>query len=367
MKPTVPIIAAISLPLLAACGGGGSGGGGSIAASGGSTSTGGGADTSGGLTITTPGAPPVSISAPGDATLGGNSPNLATGYAFTPASAPPVGTVLSFRQSALEQTQYTVSDAGIGGGTLVISHQSPSNAPSVTLDGELKIPAISLDIPIFLAGLNGATSAGIPNGGGEFNSDFGAMTYTLLGRWDYHASNLAGSVFGYSLGGFQTPPGGVPTAGLATYNGAASTHTPAGGVAPTIDSAGGVVGVIAIPDPIGLPPIEGINVAGNASVTVNFANGTVTGSLNHLQYVSGGLSTKSWNDVTLTGSLSGAEVSGTTAVGAPATDSLWNFSNSATGKFNGALYGPNGQEIGAIWSLYDPSGKTALGAFVAKQ
>jgi hypothetical protein len=43
------------------------------------------------------------------------------------------------------------------------------------------------------------------------------------------------------------------------------------------------------------------------------------------------------------------------------------FSSSATGKFSGALYGPNAQEVGAIWSLYDPSGKAALGGFAAKQ
>lgn len=270
-------------------------------------------------------------------------------------------------QSGMKVTDYTVSDANVGGGTLVIYHQTPSNAASVILTGELKIPNLSLDIPIFAGGLNGATSAGVPNGGGEFNADFGALTYTVLGRWDYESPNIAGEIIGYSLGGFQTPVGGIPAAGTATYNGIASNNVPGGGVAPTIDSSGGAVAVISYPNPILYPPIIGVRVAGKASITVNFGNSTVTGSLTTLQYVSGGTSTKTWNDVTLTGSLSGAAISGTTAVSAPATDPVLGFSNSATGTFNGALYGPNGQEIGAIWSLYDPCGKSALGAFVAKQ
>jgi hypothetical protein len=53
--------------------------------------------------------------------------------------------------------------------------------------------------------------------------------------------------------------------------------------------------------------------------------------------------------------------------GPPAGAGTIGFSSSSTGTFSGALYGPNAQEVGAIGTLYDPSGKAALGGFAAKQ
>jgi hypothetical protein len=39
------------------------------------------------------------------------------------------------------------------------------------------------------------------------------------------------------------------------------------------------------------------------------------------------------------------------------------FGASSTGIFNGALFGPNGEELGALWTLHDPTGqgKSAIG------
>jgi hypothetical protein len=285
---------------------------------------------------------------------------------FTSASAPLASTVLVLNQSALNRSGTAVSDANVGGGVFKISFQSPSNQPSVTLTGELIIPGISLDIPVFATGLNGGTSGGQPNGGGLFNADFGALTYTLLGRWDYQAPNSNGAAaFGYSLAGFQTPTTGVPTAGTATYTGTASPSSPQGGASPTINASGGSVGEVLIPNNVGGSTVT--RIAGTATVSANFATGAVIGSLTNLQYLAGA-SLGQWNDVALRGTLSGATVSGTTSTsGPPANAGNIGFSSSSTGTFNGALYGPNGQEVGAIWSLYDPSGKAALGGFAAKQ
>jgi hypothetical protein len=45
------------------------------------------------------------------------------------------------------------------------------------------------------------------------------------------------------------------------------------------------------------------------------------------------------------------------------------MSNNATGDFSGAMFGPQGQEIGLVWTLRDAAlGRSAIGAFgAAKQ
>jgi hypothetical protein len=266
----------------------------------------------------------------------------------------------------LKITGTTVTDANAGGGTFQIEIQSASNSPSVTLTGELEVPALSLDVPLFSAGLNGATSGGQPNGGGLLNANFGALNYTLLGSWDYQSQNSGGTNYtGYSMAGFQTPTAGIPASGTAVYTGSAATSTPAGGVAPTIGGAGGAVGRVYFPDPAGNVVVVGV--AGNASLAVNFNNGTVAGSLTGMKF-QGAATLSAWNDVQLAGNLSGGTLAGATSTGAaPAGSGNAGFSSSSTGKFNGALYGPNAQEVGAIWSLYDPSGKAAIGGFAASK
>jgi hypothetical protein len=43
------------------------------------------------------------------------------------------------------------------------------------------------------------------------------------------------------------------------------------------------------------------------------------------------------------------------------------FGSGATGTFSGAFFGPNAQELGINWNLYDPSGngKAAFGSLSA--
>jgi hypothetical protein len=71
--------------------------------------------------------------------------------------------------------------------------------------------------------------------------------------------------------------------------------------------------------------------------------------------------------VNLTGNLTGSSLSGATSTGGPPSGaSNAGFASSATGKFNGALFGPAAQEAGGIWTLYDGSGKAAIGGFAGK-
>jgi hypothetical protein len=55
--------------------------------------------------------------------------------------------------------------------------------------------------------------------------------------------------------------------------------------------------------------------------------------------------------------MSGATFKGTTSTTAAVTGT-YGMSAGATGTFAGALYGPNGQELGAIWSLNETGGAT---------
>jgi hypothetical protein len=107
-------------------------------------------------------------------------------------------------------------------------------------------------------------------------------------------------------------------------------------------------------------------VQGNANMTVNFFNSTVSGSLNNMTAtdISSGV-TSPWNTVNLVGNLIGVNVVGKTTAGT-ATGTLA-FGSASTGDFNGSLFGPNAEEAAAVWTLHDSAGngKTAVGMFAA--
>ena len=102
-------------------------------------------------------------------------------------------------------------------------------------------------------------------------------------------------------------------------------------------------------------------------MNVTFANGGVSGSLIGMQS-NAGTAPLPWNTVNLTGNLSGAAMSGTTSTtGAPSGAGALGFSSAATGTFNGALYGPAANEVGAVWSLAEPTldgGRAVQGTFM---
>ena len=82
-----------------------------------------------------------------------------------------------------------------------------------------------------------------------------------------------------------------------------------------------------------------------------------------------------WNTVSITATISGITTNtflgATSTVAGPAANPL-SFAANATGKINGGFYGPTANEVGAIWTLYDPgtpanpgAGKAAFGGFAA--
>jgi hypothetical protein len=184
----------------------------------------------------------------------------------------------------------------------------------------------------------------------------GGLNYAGVGVWNYQPAT-GGFYFGTFTQGYQTPASAVPTSGSATY---------------LSDGAGNgrVFGEVWAPDGTGRIIVASLK--GQGSVGVNFASGAVTGSLTNMTATAsandGGLTTP-WNNVTLTGTLSGASLSGNTSAGAtPSGAGVYGVSVAAAGKFTGALYGPNGQELGAVWTLNDggpTNGKTAVGTISA--
>lgn len=74
-----------------------------------------------------------------------------------------------------------------------------------------------------------------------------------------------------------------------------------------------------------------------------------------------------WNDVSLTGSMSGSTLSGTTASTGAVPTGNSSFAAGSSGSFSGALFGPNGEELGAVWTLHDATGqgKSAIGYLAA--
>lgn len=324
--------ASASLLALAACGGGGGGG---ISA----------------MTtpiVTTP-ALPVQAAAP--ATLAGNMALTATGATPTIRTLP-VGTVLPLQQSALAITPTTAAPATAadnGGVTLTFTgNQSVNGDPLPAF--ELKVPGLGIDAVL------PADATATTTGSGQMVSGqiMGGLTYTMPFLWEMTPASSTTNYIGLGVTGYQTPASAVPASGQATY--ALIPNNPQ-------FLQGFIFGIMTFMSNGSV--VQGAILGNKASVTVNFATGAVAGTMT-LSAGATGFTGGPWNTVSLSGNLSGAAIAGTTAVTTAPLGDL-TFDMSSTGVFNGALFGPNGQELGAVWSLHDPTGtgKTALGTIAA--
>jgi hypothetical protein len=330
---------------LSACGGGGGGTGGTVTPT--TTTT----------TSTTPFV--YTVGAPEGASLNGNALPLASGT--TPnfsTSLPTNGTTFPLDEAVIKST-YGSNQASVagytnsltGGATLTFQGTASTNTTVLSRNiFELKIPALSVDASNILG--NSITTL---SDGREVTLRTSALNYSLLGAWEVVARKPGASlpdtsVWGLGFTGYQTPTSGIPSSGTATY-----TAGPAGNVTEGLSAGGGVAG-LAMPGRYDLK--------GQASIDVNFGSSKVNGSLFSMTSYNSGpaLDPVPWNNVSLSGSLSGATMQGTTAVTSAPSDPAA-LSSSATGTFTGSLFGPKAQELGLSWTLYDPSGngKSAVG------
>jgi hypothetical protein len=172
-------------------------------------------------------------------------------------------------------------------------------------------------------------------------------SYVNAGVWSQATGNGVLQSATAFASGYETPSSAMPTTGSATFAGYANgyVYKPNSGA------------------------IMGVYVDGTANLAVNFASGQVTGALTQMRQ-EGGLASAgptTWNDVSLNASIATGtnRFSGTTAA-ASAPGNTMSLSGSATGRVDGALYGPTAQNIGAVWSLSDGTG-SAIGSLSAKR
>lgn len=269
----------------------------------------------------------------------GTTPNFTNSF-------PAPGTVFPLLQTTVNVNYPNAVGTAttLGASMTVTGTQMVGGVPHAVL--EFKIPEIGVDA----TGLIGDGSTVTLSDGRKLTVWANSLNYTALGAWNITPMKVGESgtyQFGIGASGYQTPTGNVPT-GTATYTGNGTN--------------GGVWGHVVAPSGTGSILIN--SVTGQASITVNFTSGTVNGSLTNMMVATGaGQPVVPWNNVSLTGNVSGASLSGTTASSGTAPGGVMGFAGSSTGIFNGALFGPNGEELGALWTLHDPTGqgKSAIG------
>lgn len=157
-----------------------------------------------------------------------------------------------------------------------------------------------------------------------------SLNYARYGAWaQENGDDLLqnNELFAAVYGGLETPVTGMPVAGSFTYNG----QTLGAG----IDEAGNALAI-----------------AGNISLTADFAARAVSGSINNL--VVGGTQG-------ITAALNG----GIADNGFNGTMNVQNASQASVGggTFDGRFFGPNAEEMAGKWAFDGVDGSKAIGAF----
>lgn len=297
---------------------------------------------------------PPTLAAPAPASLGTSpaAPVLASpggpSLSGTPAF-PATGTVFPLTQSVVQLSNAGLTvdaSANAGGATLTIG---PFGSSNNLTDFQLSIPSLTISQYIQLGGPLAQTI-----GGGSFSTSNGyvaleGLSYTSFGMWVATSANGQSDIAAFSLG-YQTPAASVPTSGTATYAG-----------------TGNVVGNVYTPGNFGntAPAVQG-----DASFTANFSTGQMTGTFSNMQaYAKSNPNSPTsvyaypWNDVSVSASIASgtAKFSGS-AVTTSQPASPLALKNGAMGYINGAFYGPNAENLSAVWSLGNGDGSgTALG------
>ncbi|MEO5578450.1 MAG: transferrin-binding protein-like solute binding protein [Sphingomicrobium sp.] len=326
-QPKFILAASVALSLgLSGCGGGGGGGG--LAS-----------------TPTPTPTPGTSIGAPGLAVVGGGGafPTAVDGGATLQSQ---VTTTFPLLQSTL-----SISPSGVVADTATMNSGSTltfaSGNNSYTIDIQNKPLGVS----------NLALS---PNGHGDFqaypsgaanvflqiaNPATSNLSWTSYGMWDVVTASGARTQSAF-VTGYETPVAGAPTQGTATYSGSVF---------------GEVIGPAAGRE-------NGVNygaLSGDALLQANFGAATITGNLTNMFTTDfEGIKTP-WNSISLLGTFSGPNVFTGTAATTSAPGGNLALSSSATGTFAGKLFGPRGEELGAVWTLSDGV-RAAFGTIGAK-
>lgn len=183
----------------------------------------------------------------------------------------------------------------------------------------------------------------------------GELDWTAYGAWNVTstADNTQNATF--YVTGKETPDGILPTSGTATFEGF-------------------VAGNVTLPDGQNL---KAASLLGDATVTADFASGTITGAAPNITAIPIGTvgigvapspgAAQAWNGLAFSGTMTSGinSFSGTTSV-TSAPGNSYSLASTADGFFSGLFYGPNANELGAVWNISDGIG-AASGVLVGKQ
>jgi len=212
-----------------------------------------------------------------------------------------------------------------GGATLTLD-RSASRATFNIADGALEVSNVVLT-------KTPTTVYHETSGSTVIRLDFDALDWTAFGSWSVYPDRNPNGHYSEFVTGFQTPGTAVPTSGSATYDGVATGN-------------GGYL-------------------SGTAKLQTDFGARTVTGTLTDMRAGDWDSGYLPWNTVSLSASFASGQsrFSGTTAVtSAPGNDR--SLGAGAVGTVLGSFFGPNAQEVGAVWTLFDGT-RSAVGTIGA--
>lgn len=339
LRRTLAMASAIAMAFsLTACGGGGGGGQTSLVSAPPPAP-------SAPPSAVTPAPAPPSLAPPPTASLptitaaptpasAGSSPAFPQAIAGGPTIAAPGGVRLPLLQTVRTETSLVLrpDPATIAAGATLLLEPSGSKATFDVGNPTLQVSNISLikEPQTVYFETTGSTSVRL---------EFGALTWTAYGRWSAIPNfNKVSTYDRYTsdfVTGFQTPGGALPTTGSAAYTG----------------STGG----------------EGGYLSGTAALEANYGSRTITGMLTGMEYGSWDDGYLPWNSVSLSASFASGQsgFSGTTAAATAPGNSL-SLGAGAVGSIVGGFFGPTGNEIGAVWTLFDGT-RSATGALGVKR
>lgn len=320
------------------------------------------------------------VSPPAAATAGANPPTTAAqGFQTASSGGPDFATTgaadnLTF---ALTQTAVTRTTDSTGE-TISIGADTATNSGGATIvfnpghditAAKLSVPSLGIDNVRFAfdgygtIGTTGQLVSYAPPGGG--------LSYVQLGSWTNATQTdptRTANTLAFYIFGFQTPIASMPATGTATYN-------QVGGVTGLAFLEGGELtsGMRGGNGTIGGAG-EGI-INGDGTLTANFATGLITGSFTNMtsttgKFTNGSVScvctgtTRAWNDISLTGTISGAAISGTTSISSNPNNAT-SFAATGSGTISGGFYGPAANEVGLVWTVQDSNKSIAMGTFGA--
>ncbi len=275
-----------------------------------------------------------SVTAPGPASFGASPapPQIAVNGAATfdgTAGSYPSGITFPVLYTAL---QYTLQPNGEKG----LAPVSAASGSTITVPGAQNARYV-LSVPLFVPG-----DCLVCDGTDASHLGLTNLSYVTLGGWS--VSNQSQSAIQF-LFGYETPASSVPAAGHASFSGTATgdVYVPANG------------------------QILQSHLSGDATLSVDFASGKITGGFTNTHYipVGGNSAAVPWNDVSVNASIAAGtnRFIGATAVTSAPRNTM-SLNSSATGSISGGLYGPAAQELGAIWTLNDGNA-SAIGGVLA--